>query len=295
MPKVIGVRFQKAGRIYDFDLSGFEDLKFGDAVIVETNRGRELGWVALEQREISEGEISTPLKPILRKATPLDWADRERYRAKEDDALARAREEVARSGLPMKLIKAQYSFDGSRLTLFFTAENRVDFRNLLRDLARVLRVRIELRQVGVRDEAKLMGSMGICGRPLCCTTFLDRFNPVSIKMAKQQNLPLSPMEISGACGRLLCCLAYENEFYAEMKQKMPKVGESVVTPEGVGRVTGLNVLKETLDVELEGGTPVECRVDEVTRKTEASPTTTERPRRGRKRKGSRGGDGRKRG
>ncbi len=295
MPKVIGVRFQKAGRIYDFDLSGFEDLKFGDAVIVETNRGRELGWVALGQREISEGEISTPLKPILRKATPLDWADRERYRAKEDDALARAREEVAKSGLLMKLIKAQYSFDGSRLTLFFTAENRVDFRNLLRDLARVLRVRIELRQVGVRDEAKLMGSMGICGRPLCCTTFLDRFNPVSIKMAKQQNLPLSPMEISGACGRLLCCLAYENEFYAEMKQKMPKVGESVVTPEGVGRVTGFNVLKETLDVELEGGTHVECRVDEVTRKTEASPTTTERPRHGRKRKGSRGGDGRKRG
>jgi len=295
MPKVIRIRFQKAGRIYDFDLSGFEDLKFGDAVIVETNRGRELGWVALEQREISEGEISTPLKPILRKATPLDWADRERYRAKEDDALARAREEVAKSGLPMKLIKAQYSFDGSRLTLFFTAENRVDFRNLLRDLARVLRVRIELRQVGVRDEAKLMGSMGICGRPLCCTTFLDRFNPVSIKMAKQQNLPLSPMEISGACGRLLCCLAYENEFYAEMKQKMPKVGESVVTPEGVGRVTGLNILKETLDVELEGGTPVECRVDEVTRKTEVSPTTTERPRHGRKRKGSRGGDGRKRG
>jgi cell fate regulator YaaT (PSP1 superfamily) len=290
MPNVIGIRFQKAGRIYDFDMSGFEDLKFGDAVIVETNRGRELGWVASGLREVSEGEISAPLKPILRRATPLDWADREKYRAKEQEALARAREEVEKSGLQMKLIKAQYSFDGSRLTLFFTAENRVDFRNLLRDLARVLRVRIELRQVGVRDEAKLMGSMGMCGRSLCCTTFLDRFNPVSIKMAKQQNLPLSPMEISGACGRLLCCLAYENQFYAEMKRKMPRVGKQVVTPEGAGKVTGLSVLKETLNVELEDGTSVECHIDGVTWNAEENPAVSERPRRGRKRKGSHGGD-----
>jgi len=199
---------------------------------------------------------------------------------REEQALEKCRQKIAEYGLPMKVIKAEFNFDGSRLVFYFTAEKRVDFRKLVKELAKTFRSRIELKQVGVRDEAKLIGDLGRCGRPLCCASHLCEFNPVSIKMAKQQDLPLSPMEISGICGRLLCCLAYENDYYAEVKKRLPKVGDVVVTSHGAGKVTGINVLKETLSVELDSEATIEITAEELT--TDKEPT---RPRRrGRRRR-----------
>lgn len=261
MPKVMGIRFKRAGKIYYFDATGFEDLKVDEYVVVDTARGRALGTVVAPPQEVSEP--SEHLKPIERRATPLDLSERERYRLQEREALERCREKVAEHGLEMKLIKAEYNFDGSRLVVYFTAEKRVDFRELVRDLTRTLKTKVELRQVGVRDEAKLLGGLGRCGRILCCATHLCEFSPVSIKMARLQDVSLSPAEISGVCGRLLCCLAYESETYRSLKERFPKAGTMVETPYGVGKVKSVNVLKETIEVELRSEVTVEVSAEEL--------------------------------
>jgi cell fate regulator YaaT (PSP1 superfamily) len=250
MPKVVEVRFRKAGKTYYFDPTGFEDLEVGDYIVVKTSRGQEAGQIASELHEVSCEAITGKLKGIVRRATAWDLTQMEYYRLKEEDALEKCRQKVAEHSLSMKVLKAEYNFDGSHLTFYFSAEQRVDFRALVRELAGVFQARIELRQIGVRDEVKLMGGYGECGRPLCCATFLTEFQPISIKMAKQQNLPLSPSEISGQCGRLLCCLSYENEFYSEVKKKLPRVGTKIDTPQGPGEVIGINVIRETLSVRL---------------------------------------------
>jgi len=261
MAKVVGVRFKPAGKIYYFDAARFEDLKVDEYVVVDTARGQALGRVITPPQEI--GEPSEHLKPIERRATSFDLSERERYRLQEREALERCREEATEHGLEMKIIKAEYNFDGSRLVVYFTAEKRVDFRELVRDLARTLKTKVELRQVGVRDEAKLLGGLGRCGLALCCATHLCEFSPVSIKMARLQNVSLSPAEISGLCGRLLCCLAYESETYRSLKERFPKVGTLVETPYGVGEVKSVNVLKETVEVELKSEVTVEVSAEEV--------------------------------
>lgn len=264
MTIVVGVRFRPATKTYFFDPAGIsEPLRKGDRVIVETVRSRELGRVAIEATDVSNEAIISQLKPVVRKATAADLADAQRYAAQDCDALRRCRERLVEYHLPAKLVKAEYNFDGSHLTFYFTSEQRIDFRDLVRDLARVFHTRIELRQVGVRDEAKLIRGIGPCGRELCCSTYLCDFIPVSIKMAKLQGLPLSPMEISGSCGRLLCCLTYENAVYQETHQRMPKVGEIVGTAEGEAKVIGLNAVKETVHVILESGITMDLTLDQV--------------------------------
>jgi cell fate regulator YaaT (PSP1 superfamily) len=280
MPEVVGVRFREAGKIYYFDPTGFE-LQVGTYVIVDTARGEDIGQVVIAPKQVADGEVVGQLKGILRPAEPWDLLRMQHFRDREEQALEKCRQKVAEHGLPMKVIKAEYNFDGSRLVFYFTAEKRVDFRKLVRELAKTFRSRIELKQVGVRDEAKMMGDLGCCGRPLCCTSFLCEFDPVSIKMAKQQDLPLSPMEISGVCGRLLCCLAYENDYYAEVKKRLPKVGDVVVTSYGSGKVTDINVLKETLSVDLGRETTVEITAEEL--KTDEEPTSRRRRKRRRRR------------
>jgi len=257
MPIVCGIKFRGSGKVYYFAPGECEDLRIGDHVIVETARGREMGQVASESHEVSEADIVGQLKPILRKATTSDLLDAQRYRHLEAEAMETCKEQVARCGLPMKLVNAEYSYDGSRLTFFFTSEQRVDFRELVRELAHIFRVRIELRQIGVRDEAKSVGGIGKCGRPLCCATWLNEFCAVSIRMAKQQDLPLSPMEISGLCGRLLCCLGYENDYYQSVKGQFPKVGKTVSTPIGPAKVTGVSVLRETVGLLFDDGSTAE--------------------------------------
>ena len=269
MPKVVGIRFKPVSKIYYFDPAGFEDLEVGDYVIVETSRGREAGEVAIALKDVPEDEVVSQLKGIVRRAEPWDLVQMEHYRRLEPKTLEVCREKVAEYGLPMRAIKAEYSFDGSHLAFYFVAEKRIDFRNLVRAIAKTFKTKIELRQVGVRDEVKLVGGLGRCGRPLCCTSFLNEFSPVSIKMAKQQNLPLSPMEISGLCGRLLCCLTYENEYYTEVKKRLPRVGEKVTTPYGPGKVTGINVLKETVSVGLESEVTVEVPAKDIGSKGKA--------------------------
>ena len=270
MPKIVGIRFKPASKIYYFDPAGFEDLEAGDHVIVETARGREAGEVAMAPKEVSEDEVVSKLKGIVRRAEPWDLVQIEHYRCLESKTLEVGQEKVAEYGLPMKIIKAEYNFDGSLLVFYFVAEERVDFRDLVRDLAKTFKAKIELKQVGVRDEAKLIGGLGRCGRPLCCISFLSEFNPVSIKMAKQQDLPLNPTEISGLCGRLLCCLTYENEYYAEAKKKLPRIGAKVNTPYGQGKVTGVNVLKETVNVKLESEATVEIPAKDIKGKGKAA-------------------------
>lgn len=275
MPLVVGVRFKPATKVYYFDPAGMQDLCQGDHVIVETARARELSTVVLAPREVPQGEVVGQLKPVIRKATPQDLVNARRFAGEEQQAMLKCRKKAAEAGLPIKVIHAEYNFDGTYLAFFFTSEQRVDFRGLVRDLARIFHTRIELRQVGIRDEAKLIGGVGPCGRPLCCSTHLCEFIPVSIKMAKQQGLPLSPMEISGVCGRLLCCLTYENAFYQEAQGRMPKVGSTIATPDGAGRVTGYNVLKETVRVELESGTVVEVLLSEIGQRDDRSQATAE--------------------
>jgi cell fate regulator YaaT (PSP1 superfamily) len=239
------------------------DLKEGEYVVVETTHGCELGQVVLPPKEVPEEEVVGQLKKVVRRATAWDAAQAAYYRAREAKALERCAEKVKEHNLPMKLIAAEYSFDGSRLVFYFTAEKRVDFRALVRDLARTFKTRIELRQIGVRDEAKLLGGIGPCGRELCCCTWLSEFNPVSIRMAKQQDMPLNPADISGLCGRLLCCLAYENDIYAEIKARLPKLKATVMTPHGPGKVVGVNALKETVSVQLESEAIVEVSMAEL--------------------------------
>ncbi len=251
MTKVIGVRFRTAGKIYYF---GPKDIEFrrADHVIVETARGVEYGTVVLPNMEVEDSKVTQPLKNVIRKATEDDDEREKRNREKEKDAYKICQEKIHKHGLEMKLINAEYTFDNNKVLFYFTADGRVDFRELVKDLAGVFRTRIELRQVGVRDETKILGGMGICGRPLCCHAYLADFAPVSIKMAKEQSLSLNPAKISGICGRLMCCLQNEAEVYEELNRKLPKVGDTVTTPEGLkGEVRETNVLKQLVKVVVE--------------------------------------------
>jgi cell fate regulator YaaT (PSP1 superfamily) len=275
MPLVIGVRFEPVAKVYYFDPTGFENLTVGEYVIVDTARGEEVGKVVIAPREVSDQEIVGRLKGIQRQATALDLAQLATYRYKEQEALERCSQKVKEFNLPMKVVRAEYNYDGSRLVFFFVSETRVDFRELVRDLAQSFKSHIELRQIGVRDEAKLIGGVGRCGLTLCCATWLTDFSPVSIKMAKQQDLPLSPMEISGVCGRLLCCLAYENDAYTAAKARLPKQGEVIDTEHGRGKIVQVNVIKETVQVELESQVIVEVSYQDV----EAQPSVSRRRRR----------------
>ncbi len=278
MTAVVGIRFKRAGRVYYFDPAETV-LEVGDWVVVETARGLEAGWVVIAPKQVLANELTEPLKPILRKAEAEELRQMEEYRSREKDALATCESKVAQFNLPMKLLSAEYNLDGGRLVFYFTAEGRVDFRELVRDLAATFRTRVELRQVGPRDEAKMMGGFGPCGRPLCCSSYLCEFNPVSIRMAKEQDVPLNPTKISGVCGRLLCCLSHESEQYREMKEKLPQVGEHVFTSLGEGMVTGCNPLKETVMVQLESEVVVEVPLADV--------TGEKRPEQGQRRKRSR--------
>jgi len=264
MTEVIGVRFKRAGRIYYFDPAGTE-VNVGDWVVLETGRGPELGRVVISPKQVLASEITEPLKPVLRKAEEEDLSKWGELKGNEREALEKCHEINSRLGLPMKFISAQYNLDGSRLTIFFGAEGRVDFRDLLKELTATCKTRIELRQVGPRDEAKLLGGYGKCGRQLCCTTYLSEFNPVSIRMAKEQDLPLNPLKISGVCGRLLCCLSHESGQYRIMKEKLPRIGQHVTTHIGVATVVGGNPLKETVLVQLNSGATVELPVEQVKR------------------------------
>lgn len=256
MAEIVGVRFRKSGRIYHFDPAGMA-LKLGDNVVVETSNGLGLGRAVVFTTTEAAGELADPLKPVVRLAAPEDIQRASRLCGKEAEALDETGKLVAKLGLPMKLISAEYNLDASHLTVFFSAEGRVDFRELVRELSHNLKVRVELRQVGPRDETKLLGGFGRCGREHCCATFLDEFFPVSIKMAKVQDLPLNPMKISGVCGRLLCCLGYECEQYRAIKEKMPREGQRVMTEAGPAVVVGHNTLEENILVEYETGVRLE--------------------------------------
>ncbi|MCR5467801.1 MAG: stage 0 sporulation family protein [Lachnospiraceae bacterium] len=251
MIKVVGVRFRNAGKIYYFDPADFQ-IKPGDHVIVETARGVELGTTTLGIREVKEESVIQPLRPVIRIATEEDEATVASNRQKEKEAYKICREKIRKHNLEMKLVQAEYTFDNNKLLFYFTADGRVDFRELVKDLASVFRTRIELRQIGVRDETKILGGMGICGRPLCCSSYLSEFVPVSIKMAKEQNLSLNPTKISGMCGRLMCCLKNEQDTYEYLNSKLPMVGDKVTTPEGdMGEVASINVLRQTVKVIIE--------------------------------------------
>ena len=249
MAEVIGVRFKEVGKIYYFDSDG-QELKKGDRVIVETVRGVECGEVALENREISDEEIVKPLKKLIRKADEKDLRTLEENKKKEKNAFGICQKKIADHKLDMKLVDVEYTFDGGKVLFYFTADGRVDFRELVKDLAGVFRTRIELRQIGVRDESKMIGGLGICGRPFCCRSFLGDFQPVSIKMAKEQGLSLNPTKISGTCGRLMCCLKYEQNAYEYLLKITPKPGAIVETAEGAGTVVDFSLLTGTLKVKL---------------------------------------------
>lgn len=248
--------------IYYFDPADTE-LAIGDDVVVETSRGSAIGKVVIAPKEVSATELSEPLKPVLRKAQPDDLEQMKRMEEKEAEALVKCEELVEKFRLSMKLLSAEYNLDGNYLTIFFKSEKRVDFRALLRELSSALKTRVELRQVGTRDAAKLVGGMGRCGRPLCCACHLSKFETISMRMAREQNLPLNPTNISGVCGRLLCCLSYENEQYRVMKQKLPNVGDTVTTRLGTGKVIGGNPLKETVTVQLESEAVLELPLSEI--------------------------------
>ncbi len=262
MSKVIGVRFKRAGLIYYFDPSDIE-VTIGDDVVVDTARGLSIGKVVLASKEVTSIELSEPLKPVLRKAQPDDLEQMKQMKGKEAETLAKCEEMVERFHLPINLLSAEYNIDGSYLTIYFKSEKRVDFRALLRELSGTLKTRVELRQVGTRDAAKLVGGIGRCGRPLCCSSHLCKFETISMRMAREQNLPLNPANISGVCGRLLCCLSYENEQYHIMKQKLPATGEIITTRMGTGKVIGGNPLKETVTVQLESEAVVELPLSEI--------------------------------
>ncbi len=266
MVKVVGVRFRRAGKVYYFDPKQFE-LKKEDAVIVETARGIEYGTVILGPTEIEEKDVVQPLKEVIRIATPKDTKTEEENRIKEKEALEICYEKIKKHNLDMKLIDAEYTFDNNKVLFYFTADGRIDFRELVKDLAGVFRTRIELRQIGVRDETKIRGGIGICGRPLCCHTHLSEFIPVSIKMAKEQNLSLNPTKISGVCGRLMCCLKHEEETYEYLNRKLPNIGDSVTTLTGLkGEVTSVNVLRQQVKVLVEKGDEkeiLEYKIDEL--------------------------------
>jgi cell fate regulator YaaT (PSP1 superfamily) len=261
--RAVGVRFRPAGRIYYYHPNGF-DLKTGQWVIVEGVKGLECGRVVIAPRQIAASELpGEGLKPVQRLASEDDLRQLLAFKSREKDVLRRCAERIGLHNLAMKLVEAEYTYDGSRLTFYFTAEERVDFRALVRDLAAQFHTRIELRQIGARDHAKLLGGVGVCGKTLCCSSWLTEFNVVSIKMAKEQGLPLNTAKISGVCGRLMCCLAYENDDYIAAKQEMPSYGEVLHTPSGAGRVIGINVPKESVELALESGAIITLPVREL--------------------------------
>ena len=248
MVTIIGVRFRKAGKVYYFSPADYE-VKKGQHVIVETARGVEFGQVVTNPKQVTDDEIVQPLKAVIRVATPEDYKIEEKNREKEKEAFQICLEKIHKHQLQMKLVDTEYTFDNNKILFYFTADGRIDFRELVKDLASVFKTRIELRQIGVRDETKLLGGIGICGRPLCCSTFLTEFAPVSIKMAKEQNLSLNPTKISGVCGRLMCCLKNEEEAYEELNSKLPNVGDVVETSDGLkGEVQSISVLKQMVRV-----------------------------------------------
>ena len=266
MTKIVGVRFRTAGKVYYFDPKNME-IKRGQHVIVETARGTEYGHVVVGTKEVSREEVVQPLKPVLRIATAEDDEHAKRNREKEREAMAICQKKILKHNLDMKLIDAEYTFDNNKILFYFTADGRIDFRELVKDLAVVFKMRIELRQIGVRDETKILGGVGICGRPLCCHTYLSEFAPVSIKMAKEQNLSLNPTKISGVCGRLMCCLKNEEDTYEYLNSRLPDVGETVTLPNGEkGEVHSVNVLRQTVKVLIEvddGKEMSEYPVDEL--------------------------------
>ena len=266
MTKIIGVRFRTAGKVYYFDPKNME-IKRGQHVIVETARGTEYGHVVVGTKEVAREEVVQPLKPVLRIATAEDDEHAKRNREKEREAMAICQKKILKHNLDMKLIDAEYTFDNNKILFYFTADGRIDFRELVKDLAVVFKMRIELRQIGVRDETKILGGVGICGRPLCCHTYLSEFAPVSIKMAKEQNLSLNPTKISGVCGRLMCCLKNEEDTYEYLNSRLPDVGETVTLPNGEkGEVHSVNVLRQTVKVLIEvddGKEMSEYPVDEL--------------------------------
>lgn len=250
MIRVVGVRFKRVGKVYYFD-PGPLNPKPGDWVVVETSRGVELGETAVRAKEVPEEDIAQPLRKVLRMAEPADRMKQRSDREREKEAFQICQNRIASHALPMKLVDVEYTFDDSKVIFYFTSEKRVDFRELVKDLAARFKTRIELRQIGVRDEAKVVGGVGICGRPLCCSTWIADFEPVSIRHAKEQNLSLNPTKISGACGRLKCCLRFEADTYREIKAELPKVGDLVSTPKGKGKVVDLLIVKESVVVRLE--------------------------------------------
>ena len=258
MVNVIGVRFENAGKLYFFDPGELWPTP-GDYVLVETSRGVEFGEVVTGIKEIDDSTLQSPLKPVVRIATAEDIQHNKDNKEAQKEAYQVCQKKIAEHKLDMKLVSVEYTFDNSKILFYFTANGRVDFRSLVKDLAGVFKTRIELRQIGVRDEAKMLGGLGICGRPICCGAFLGDFQPVSIKMAKEQNLSLNPTKISGVCGRLMCCLKYEQDQYEQTRKKMPKVGKEVITPDGPGVVWELNVIKETVRVRIQKGDSSELK------------------------------------
>lgn len=250
MIEVIGVRFKSVGKIYYFAPNGIQ-FKKGDFAVVDTVRGTEMGEVMLPNRDVAEEMVVSPLKPVIRKASSNDFKKLEEIKKKQQKAMSVCREKIAQHKLDMNLVDVEYTFDENKILFYFTADGRVDFRELVKSLASVFKTRIELRQIGVRDEAKMLGGIGVCGRPVCCNAFLGDFQPVSIKMAKEQNLSLNPTKISGTCGRLMCCLKYEQSTYEEMLKFVPRVDAVVKTPDGKGVVVENNVLGGTIKVKIE--------------------------------------------
>lgn len=262
MTEIVGVRFKRAAQIYYFDPSDMR-LEIGDNVVVETARGLAMGRIVVAPKEVTPDKVSEPLKPVLRQAQPDDLEQVAEIKEKESNALTKCEEIVVKLQLPMTPLAAEFNLDGSHLTIYFKSEKRVDFRTLLRELSGSLRTRVELRQVGARDAAKLIGGMGRCGCGLCCANHLCKFEPISMRMAREQNLPLNPANISGVCGRLLCCLAYENEQYREMKRRLPAPGKSITTNVGKAKVIGGNPLKGTVIVQLESEATLELPLSEI--------------------------------
>ncbi|MFZ3591010.1 PSP1 domain-containing protein [Bacillus sp. DJP31] len=275
MYDVVGVRFKKAGKIYYFDPGEF-NIPNEEFVIVETVRGIEYGKVVISNKKVDDEDVVLPLKKVIRIADPKDKQTVEENKKAATEAYQVCEEKVLEHALDMKLVDVEYTFDRNKVIFYFTADGRVDFRELVKDLAAVFRTRIELRQIGVRDEAKMLGGIGPCGRMLCCSTFLGDFEPVSIKMAKDQNLSLNPSKISGLCGRLMCCLKYENDEYESAKEALPDMGESIETPNGRGRVIGLNILERLIQVELsDKESVVEYTLDELIREGAVSIQATD--------------------
>jgi cell fate regulator YaaT (PSP1 superfamily) len=269
MNKVVGIQFRAHGKVYDFE-SGHFVLNKGDKVMVVTEEGPAVGYVCTIPQNVAKNGPNRNLKKIFRLATPEEI---ERYEGDcnlEKDVYEYCHQKVKERSMPMRLVSVERRFDGSKIVVYFTADGRVDFRQLVKDLVGKFRTRIEMRQIGVRHQAKMVGGLGTCGRPLCCAAFLNRFDPVTIKMAKKQNISLNPNKISGMCGRLMCCLTYEHEYYEKIKRKLPKIGKRIMTQEGEGKIIRQNVLKETLTVALDSGTEIEVQVKDLPRASSLS-------------------------